>query len=183
MESKDLKLNSIEYISPEEVAAMPTAQLVVTRTDFTNKETGVRKTNYNAEIKFDRGLTSFPIHITNDDFALLHFYSQRKSIAEQFVVPCHVRLVQTNWPEHDGYKANSTYKLDIYATEQCKWSFGLNRTKFLEVLLQGIKSGELKQYAPIVRVPSKKEEAETVKEVPAAEIAKKSKEKTEQLPF
>src|SRR5574344_357184 len=165
--NEQLKINSIEFITPEEVKAMPTVNMVITRTEFANKDTGAKRTNYGAELKFDRELTTFPIHITSDDFALLHYFSERKSIADQFVVPAHVRLIRTDWPEHDGYKANSTYKLDIYVTDQCKWSFGISRSKFLDVLLMGIKSGVLKDFAPIVRVPSKKE-ADTAA-APAAE--------------
>ena len=94
-------LNSIQFIKPEEVSAMPVVAMEVTHSVITNKNSEVKRDSYSAALKFDR-LTSFKLNISGDDFALIHYYSQRKYLAEQFNVQAHVRMIETKWPEKDG---------------------------------------------------------------------------------
>ena len=183
-----MQLNLINYVTEEEIKAMPLVDLEVTKSSITNKNSNVRRDTYQAMLKFDR-LTSFKLNITNDDFALLHYFSGKQYINDQFTVRAHVRIIETKWPEKDGREAHSSYRLDIYVTEDLRWSFDITKAQFLPVLKMGIKSGSLVAFKPIERLPGKQEkeviEEASPEEVPAAPEAKGKKKKGEEdpLPF
>ena len=183
-----MQINLINYVTEEEIKAMPLVDLEVTKTTITSKTTNVHRDTYQAVVKFDR-LSSFKLNITNDDFALLHYFSGKQYISNQFTVRAHVRVVETKWPEKDGREAHSSYRLDIYVTEDLRWSFDITKAQFLPVLKMGIKQGSLVAFKPIERLPGKQEkeviEEETPDEVPAAPETKGKKKKVEEdpLPF
>ena len=156
-------LNSIQFIKPEEVSAMPVVAMEVTHSVITNKNSEVKRDSYSAALKFDR-LTSFKLNISGDDFALIHYYSQRKYLAEQFNVQAHVRMIETKWPEKDGRKAHSSYLLQIYLTDELKWEFDITKSQFLSAFLAGIKAGGLSQYKPIEKIPGKTDKEVVVQE-------------------
>ncbi len=172
-----MQLNLINYVTEEEIKAMPLVDLEVTKSTITNKNSNVRRDTYQAMLKFDR-LTSFKLNITNDDFALLHYFSGKQYINDQFTVRAHVRIIETKWPEKDGRPEHSSYRLDIYVTEDLRWSFDITKAQFLPVLKMGIKSGSLIAFKPIERLPGKQEkevEEEAPKEDAPAEAKGKKK--------
>ena len=183
-----MQLNLINYVTEEEIKAMPLVDLEVTRSTITNKNSNVRRDTYQAILKFDR-LTSFKLNITNDDFALLHYFSGKQYVSDQFTVRAHVRIIETKWPAKDGREAHSSYRLDIYVTEDLRWSFDITKAQFLPVLKMGIKSGSLSAFMPIERLPGKQEkevieeEASPVDANPAEGKGKKKKGEVEALPF
>ena len=152
-----MQLNLINYVTEEEIKAMPLCDLEVTRSNITSKQNNIRRESFQAILRFDR-LTSFRMNITNDDFALLHYFSGKQYISDQFTVRAHVRIIETKWPEKDGRPAHSSYRLDIYVTEDLKWSFDITKAQFLPVLKMGIKNGSLANFKPIERLPGKQEE-------------------------
>ena len=135
-----MQINLINYVTEEEIKAMPLVDLEVTKSTITNKNSNVRRDTYSAMLKFDR-LAHFKLNITNDDFALLHYFSGKQFINDQFNVRAHVRFVETKWPEKDGREAHSSYRIDIYVTEDLRWSFDITKSQFLPVLKMGIKAG------------------------------------------
>ena len=157
-----MQINSIQFIKPEEVNAMALVPMEVTKSVIANKNTEVKREQFSAALKFDR-LTTFKLNISNDDFALIHYYSQRKYLADQFTVQAHVRVIETKWPEKDGRKAHSSYLIQIYLTDDLKWEFDITKSQFLPVYLAGIKAGSLSQYLPIEKIPGKSDK-EVVKE-------------------
>lgn len=159
-----MKVNGIKFITPEEIAGMSPVDLEVTKTSFGGKTGDVKREMYNIEVKFDR-LTSRKLPISNDDFALLHFYSERKYLADQFTVQAKARIVETQWPEKDGRPAHSSYLLQIYATDELKWEEDITNKQFVNVYLKGIKNGDLKDYPPVVRIPGSQEK-EVIQEEP-----------------
>ena len=156
-------LNSIQFIKPEEVNAMAIVPMEVTKSTITNKNTEVKRDAFSAALKFDR-LTSFKLNISGDDFALIHYYSQRKYLADQFTVQARVRIVETKWPEKDGRKAHSSYLIQIYLTDELKWEFDITKSQFLSAFLAGIKVGGLSQYKPIEKIPGKQDKEVVVQE-------------------
>lgn len=183
-----MQLNLINYLTEEEIKAMPLVDLEVTKSTITSKNSNVHRDTYSAMLKFDR-LTSFRINITNDDFALLHYFSGKQYISDQFTVRAHVRVIETKWPEKDGREAHSSYRLDIYVTEDLKWSFDITKAQFLPVLKMGIKSGNLLAFKPIERLPGKQEKeanedaAEPAEAAPVEAKGKKKKGEEDPLPF
>ena len=173
-----MKVNGIRFITPEEVNAMSQVDLEVTRTSFGSKTGDVKRDMYSIEVKFDR-LTSRKLPISNDDFALLHFYSERKYLADQFTVQAKARIVETQWPEKDGRPAHSSYLLQIYATDELKWEEDITNKQFVNVYLKGIKNGDLKDFLPVVRIPGIQE-----KEVIQEDIKEGNPSgESEKLPF
>lgn len=182
-----MQLNLINYVTEEEIKAMPLVDLEVTKSTITNKNSNVRRDAYSAMLKFDR-LAHFKLNITNDDFALLHYFSGKQYISDQFTVRAHVRIIETKWPEKDGREAHSSYRIDIYVTEDLRWSFDITKSQFLPVLKMGIKAGSLIAFKPIERLPGKQEKEETAEpapeEAPVAEVkGKKKKVEEDPLPF
>ena len=162
------KINSIRYVTPEEVKAMSVADLEVTHSVF-GKANEVKRDSYTIEVKLDR-LTSHKISIQKDDFVLLHYFSERKNLADQFVVPCRARIIETQWPEKDNRPAHSSYLLQIYVNDDLKWEEDFSYLQFRKVYLQGIKNGGLKEFLPVIRIPGSQEkevELEEPKEEPA----------------
>lgn len=171
-----MNINSIQFITPEEIAAMPIVDMEVTHRSFVSKNSSIRSEQYSAELQFDR-VTRFRLNISGDEFALLHYFSNRKYVADQFTVKAKARVVETKWPEKNGQKAHSSYKIDIYLTNSLRWSFDLTHSKFLEVLQNGVNSGALAYMKFIERTPGAVEK-DTEAEAPKEEAIKDDK-----LPF
>ena len=185
-----MNLNLINYITKEEIDAMPLCDLEVTKSTITSKTNNVRRESFQAILRFDR-LTSFRMNITNDDYALLHYFSGKQYISDQFNVRAHVRIIETKWPAKDGRPEHSSYRLDIYVTEDVKWTFDITKAQFLPVLKMGIKNGSLAAFKPIERLPGKQEEEVEAPEdgnavAPAAnaeDVKAKKKKKEDEIPF
>lgn len=162
------RFNKAPFITDEEVAKMATVPMLIERSVFVNKANNTKRKSYVGTLEFDKDLTLLPVRLTSDEFALLHFNSGRKVISDQFRITAKVRIIRTDWPEHDGMKANSTYRIDIYISKELSWSIELGRNKFIYVLLKGIENGNLKQFTPLVTVPTLKDmkglEREVIKE-------------------
>ena len=172
-----MKLNSIRFISQEEVNAMAQADLEVTKTTF-GKANEVKRDSYSIEVKLDR-LTSHKLPISKDDFVLLHYFSERKNLADQFVVACRARIIETQWPEKDSRPAHSSYLLQIYVNEDLKWEEDFSYLQFRNVYLKGIKNGGLKEFLPVIRIPGIQEKEVDLEE-PKEEDASDNPEK---VPF
>lgn len=151
-----MDINTIQFITEGEVKAMPIIDFEITRSQITNKNTNVKRDSYSAVAKLDR-LTSFRWTISNDDYALFHYFSGRNYISDQFSVKGHIRIIETKWPERNGQKAHSSYRIDLYATEDLKWSFDITRSQFLAVYQAGLKSGNLAYLKPIEHIPGSRE--------------------------
>ena len=158
-----MKINGIKFITPEEVNEMSPVEIEVTKTSFGGKSGDVKREMFNIDVKFDR-LTSRKIPINNDDYALLHYYSERKYLADQFTVQARARIVETKWPEKDGRPAHSSYLLQVYATDDLKWEEDITNKQFVNVYLKGIKNGDLKDFLPVVRIPGVQEKEEVEQE-------------------
>ena len=159
------RFNKAPFITDEEVSKMATVPMLIERSVFINKTNNSKRKSYVGNLEFDKDLTLLPIRLTSDEFALLHFYSGRKAISDQFRVTAKVRIIRTDWPEHNGMKANSTYRIDVYISKELSWSVELGRNKFIHVLLKGVENGTLKQFTPLVSIPTLKDMKEVEKEV------------------
>lgn len=170
-----MKINGIRFITPEEVNSMPLVDLLVTKASIGSKDSDIKREMYYVDVKFDR-LTSRRMNITSDDYALLHFYSERKYIADQFLVRARARIVETKWPDKDGRPAHSSYMLQVYCTEELKWEQDVTKQQFINVYLKSIKNGELKEFLPVIRIPGNEEREVTQEE-------KDPNNSDEKLPF
>ena len=155
-EHKLMKINGIRFITPEEVNAMNSVNLEVTKALLGGKSSDVKRFMFSIDVQFDR-LTSHKMTISNDDFALLHYYSERKYLADQFTVQARARIVETKWPEKDGRPAHSSYMLQVYCTDELKWEEDITNKQFVNVYLKGIKNGGLKEFLPVARIPGLQE--------------------------
>lgn len=151
-----MNLNSIQFITPEEIEAMTDAELEVTKRTYVDRRTGVRRTAVTARLILDR-LTEYPLKVDFDDFSLLHYHTKRKYVSDQFSVRAKVRIVETKWPERNGQKAHSSFKLDVYVSPILKWSEDITRDRFLHVVMAGIESGTLSNMKLFERIPAFKE--------------------------
>jgi hypothetical protein len=177
-----MEINSIKFISDEEIKAMAPVNMEVTRQEITKTGSEVHREVFSAVMLFSR-LAKFKLNITNDDFALLHYFSQKNYISDQFVVKAHARVVETKWPARDTQKAHSSYLLDIYLTKDLKWEFNITKSKFLPVFLEGVKLGDLAAFAPIARIPGNKEEEAGNDSTESASATLDKEPVKEKLPF
>ena len=185
------KVSGINFIKEDEVKTMPMAPMEVTKALIVNKDTGVKRDAYSAQVKFDYYSSfKFPSGITSDDYALIHYHSKRKKHDDQFVVQAHVRIVETKWPEREGRKARSTYMIQIYLNNNLKWEFDITSTQFLNAFLQGLSEGDIeKVYSPVERIPFSSEEkeepkaAEDLQGLPPEEANASEGEDPNKLPF
>ena len=185
------KVSGINFIKEDEVKTMPMAPMEVTKALIVNKDTGVKRDTYSAQVKFDYYSSfKFPSGITSDDYALIHYHSKRKKHDDQFVVQAHVRIIETKWPEREGRKARSTYMIQIYLNNNLKWEFDITSSQFLNAFLQGLAEGDIeKAFAPVERIPfsfDDKEEpkvAEDLQELPSEEAPASEDEDPNKVPF
>ena len=62
-----MQINLINYLTEEEIKAMPLVDLEVTKTTITSKTTNVHRDTYQAVVKFDR-LSSFKLNTDEKGF-------------------------------------------------------------------------------------------------------------------
>lgn len=146
--NEEIKISSPEFITQDELSLMSLCPVQVERQVFVNKDTNLKRKAYKMTLLFDKDLVQFSKNLTLDEFALMHIQSGNSRVNDQFKVQAFTRLVKTDWPEHDGYKANSTYALDIYINKDLAWRESLSKNKFLPVILHSIKNNAIK--VPIV---------------------------------
>ena len=159
------QINSIRFIKPEEVNSMASAPMEVTRSVILNKTTGVKREMYSAAVKLDR-LTTFPLTIDSNEYALLHYHIQRKKFDDQFTVQAKIRIIETKWPERENRKAHSSFMIQVYVNDNVKWEFDITHSTFLLALQAGYKEGALEAFKPVEKIPgqSDKEEEERVEQ-------------------
>lgn len=165
-----MKINSIKYLSEEEIKSMKSAPMEVTKQEIISKD-GIRRDAYSAIIHLSK-LACYRVPITENDFALLHYASGNIKYRKQFNVDAFLRFVKTQFPKKDGHEAFDTYMIQIYVNKQLKWEFDLQKSGFLSVYLKGLEDKTLKDFEPLVRIAGEKEKAK-----------KQSEDKKDDLPF
>lgn len=153
------KLNSINFITPEELAVMPTVTIEVTRTIYPAKNNKPASDRYEALCKFDsRGLVKYPLKVDRDTWALLHYTTGRSFPGSTFAVNGRARVIETQWPATDTRRAHSSYRLEVYVDEDLKWEADITYDNFLKVYKKGLAKGDVNGiFAPYVRIPGKQE--------------------------
>lgn len=164
-----LKLNSINFITPEELEKMPQVSIEVNRVYYPAKNNKPASENYSAVCKLDpRGHVKFPIRIDANQWLLLHYLTGRNYPANQFVVPGKIRLIETQWPESPTRKAHNTVHIEVYVDEDLRWDFDITRSDFYKVFKKAIERGDVnKVFTPYTRVPGTQET-----EIPSMELPK-----------
>ena len=175
----NLVINTINFITKEEVEAMPTVNMEVTRNVISSHNTGVRRETFTGTLRFNK-LASFRINLSSDEYALLNYFAGKNGYSDQFNVKAKVRFIETQWPANGDLKARSTYLVDVYVDEDLRWSFDLTHHKFLPVLKKNFEKGELQAYTPIVRAPGKREQDEAAE---GASTPLDNAEKKDEIPF
>ena len=157
--------NPLSYLKEEEINAMPLVDLEVTKSVSNVKEQKIKRTSYSARLIFDR-LTFFRTNISSDDFALLTYYADKDKdfVENQFTVPVHVRIVETQWPEKGEIKAHSRFEMQIYVNERLGYRFDITNSSFLDAYQVGRERGKLKEFDPVIRIPGKLDKEEKIVE-------------------
>lgn len=167
-----LKLNSINFLTEEEIKKMIPARMEITHRSF-GSGNKPRSDRYSAELIIDdRTKIRYPLDIDNNQFAIFKFSSANyKSAGEQFYVEGKFRIIETKWPAKENSKEHSSYLIHIYVNDLLKWEASLDRTTFIQAYLAAIKAGALdKSFAPLVRLPGKWEAEETSEELPNEDL-------------
>ena len=178
--------NPLGFLKEDEIKTFPIVKLEALRVPILYKEVNVKRDTYTANVKFEN-LVVYKINLSSDEFALLHYFSEREKVENQFTVQVRARIVETQWPEKDGFKARSTYELQVYVDEDLGYRFNVTETPFVTNFLKALKKGKLKGFEPIVRIPGQNEKEEKIvaasdlQEVPGEELPPEEKE--EKLPF
>lgn len=164
------KINSINFLQPEELAAMHPVRMEVTKVSIGRDD--VQRHMFSALLKFAKDV-EYALNITRDDYALLRLKKESKYAVDQFEVQAKVRFIETKWPAKDGFKEHSTYMLQIAVDDDrsLRWEFDITRTKFADVYKGYLAKGDLKGFEPIVKIPG-------LKESEAIQV-----EKAEDIPF
>lgn len=154
-----IKLNSINFITPEELAVMPAVAIEVTKTFYPAKNNRPASERYEALCRFDsRGLVKYPLKVDRDTWALLHYSTGKSYPGNTFIVPGKARLIETQWPATDTRRAHSSFRLEVYVDEDLKWDADVTYDNFLKVFKKGLAKGDVNGvFAPYARIPGKQE--------------------------
>lgn len=164
------KYNSINFLLPEELAAMKHVRLEVTKATIGKDD--VQRHMFSAIVKFAKDV-EYSFSITRDEYALLRLKKESKFVVDQFEIDAKCRFLETKWPGKDGGPEHSTMMLQICVDDdkELRWEFDITRSKFEAVYKKYSAAGNLIGFEPCVRIPGVKE-TEVIQEV-----------KTEDTPF